>query len=104
MKLPNCEKAFVDIAKLRDYLLNPEHESGGQKARVFRAALGLTLDDAEWLRVELLRIARERDATPGELVPFGQKYVIDANLLSATEWLLCEQPGSSKMGGTSRGW
>ncbi len=104
MKLPNSEKAFVDIAKLRDYSLNPEHESGGHKARVFRAALGLTLDDAEWLRIELLRIAREGNATPGELVLFGQKYVIDAKLTSATEWLLCEQPGSSKMGRTSRGW
>jgi hypothetical protein len=80
MKLPNSEKAFVDIAKLRDYSLNAEHESGGHKARVFRAALGLTLDDADWLRVELLRIARECDATPGELVSFGQKYVIDAEL------------------------
>lgn len=43
MKLPNSEKAFVDIAKLRDYSLNPEHESGGHKARVFRAALGLKI-------------------------------------------------------------
>lgn len=80
MKLPNSEKAFVDTAKLRDYSLNPEHESGGHKARVFRAALGLTLDHAEWLRIELLRIAREGNATPGELVLFGQKYVIDAKL------------------------
>jgi hypothetical protein len=80
MKLPNSEKAFVDIAKLRDYSLNPEHESGGHKARVFRAALGLTLDDAEWLRVELLRIAREGDSVVGELSPFGQKYVVDAAL------------------------
>jgi Domain of unknown function (DUF6883) len=78
MKLPNSEKAFVDIAKLRDYSLNPEHESGGHKARVFRASLGLTLEDAEWLRLELLRIAREGHAVVGELSPFGQKYVVDA--------------------------
>ena len=80
VKLPNSEKAFVDITKLKNYSLNPEHESGGHKARVFRAALGLTLDDAEWLRVELLRIAREGDAPIGELSPFGQKYVIDSEL------------------------
>ncbi len=65
MKLPNCEKAFVDIAKLRDYSLNPEHESGGHKARVFQAALGLTADDAEWLRAQVFRIARDGDAAPG---------------------------------------
>ena len=80
MKLPNSEKAFVDIAKLRDYSLNLEHESGGHKARVFRAALGLTIDDAEWLRAQVLRIAVEGDATSGDLSAFGQKYVIDATL------------------------
>jgi hypothetical protein len=81
MRLPNSEKALVDLAKLRDYSLNPEHESGGHKARVFRAALGLTLDDAGWLRAEVLRIARDGDAAIGELSSFGQKYVIDAALI-----------------------
>jgi hypothetical protein len=80
MKLPNSHLAMVDITKLQDYSLNPEHESGGHKARVFRAALGLTIDDAEWLRAHVLRIAREGDAIIGELSFFGQKYVIDAAL------------------------
>ena len=80
MKLPNAKHALVDLAKLKDYSLNPEHESGGHKARVFRAALGLTLDDAEWLRAEVLKIATEGDAVVGELSRFGQKYVIDAEL------------------------
>ncbi|MEK6336584.1 MAG: DUF6883 domain-containing protein [Acidobacteriota bacterium] len=66
MKLPNSDKALVEIAKLRDYSLNPDHRSGGHKARVFRAALGLTRDDAEWVRAELLRIAREGDASIAE--------------------------------------
>jgi hypothetical protein len=80
MKLPNSQRAFVDLAKLRDYSLNPEHESGGSKARVFRAALGLTIDDADWLRTEVLRIAKEGDTKSGEVSQFGQKYVIDAEL------------------------
>jgi len=80
VKLPNSQRAFVDLTKLRDYSLNPEHESGGHKARVFRAALGLTIDDAQWLRAELLRIAREGEARFGEVSHFGQKYVIDATL------------------------
>jgi hypothetical protein len=47
---------------------------------VFRAALGLTLDDAEWLRAELIKIAIECEASIGELSRFGQKYVIDTRL------------------------
>ena len=54
MKLPNSDRAVVEIAKLRDYCLNPEHPHGKHKARVFAAALGLTADQAETLRDELL--------------------------------------------------
>jgi len=32
MKLPNSEKAVVEPAKLSDYSLNLQHESGGHKA------------------------------------------------------------------------
>jgi hypothetical protein len=35
MKLPNAEKAVVDIVKLRDYSLNPHHPEGKHKARAF---------------------------------------------------------------------
>lgn len=28
MKIPNAERAIVDIRKLRDYCLNPEHDVG----------------------------------------------------------------------------
>lgn len=80
MRLPNSHKAFVDLAKLRAYSLNPDHESGGDKARVFRAALGLTVDDAPWLRSELLKIALEGQTTVGEASEFGLKYIIDATL------------------------
>jgi hypothetical protein len=37
--LPNGHRAFVDVAKLRDYYLNPSHEDGKHKARVFASAL-----------------------------------------------------------------
>jgi hypothetical protein len=47
MKLPNAERAFVDVAKLRDYSLNAEHKEGKHKARVFAAALGLRSGDVE---------------------------------------------------------
>ncbi len=41
MKLPNGERAVVDVAKLTQYCLNPQHVDGKHKARVFAAALGL---------------------------------------------------------------
>ncbi|GJG85381.1 hypothetical protein tb265_05620 [Gemmatimonadetes bacterium T265] len=41
MKLPNAERAVVDPAKVRDYLLSPDHPVGESKARFF-ATLGLT--------------------------------------------------------------
>ena len=44
-KLPNSERAVVEIGKLRDYSLNQEHEVGKHKARVFKAALGITIDE-----------------------------------------------------------
>lgn len=77
MKLPNSDRAFVDIAKLRDYALDPIHSKGKHKARVFASALGLTRNDAEWLRDELLRVARESDCSLGQLTPHGQRYIQD---------------------------
>ena len=80
MKLPNAERAFVDIAKLRDYSLNAEHKEGKHKARVFAAALGLGFDDAEWLREKLLNIANSEDCRPGRKTEYGQRYLIDFEL------------------------
>ena len=77
MKLPNADRAIVDIAKLRDYSLNPKHPEGKHKARVFNGALGLTMADADWLREELLRVARQADCQPGGLTDHGQRYIID---------------------------
>ena len=77
MKLPNPERAVVDIQKLRDYCLNPEHRRGGHKARVFAASLGLTAADADYLREALLVAVRKHDAVPAEADEYGQRFVID---------------------------
>jgi hypothetical protein len=62
MLLPNREQAVVDLTKLSDYCLNPEHPRGRHKARVFASALGLTLADAESLRAMLLLVALDHEA------------------------------------------
>jgi hypothetical protein len=53
MPIPHAERAVVDIRKLRDYCMNPMHDEGQHKARLFATALGMTAEDAEDLRVLL---------------------------------------------------
>ena len=77
MQLPNKENAVVDIAKLRDYCLNPEHKDGKHKARVFQAALGLAQDDAEKLRDMILQAVETTDAEQTSTTPFGERFVVD---------------------------
>ena len=78
MKLPNPHKAVVEIEKLRDYSLNLDHRVGSHKARVFKAALDLTVHEADWLQEQALEIAVTGNAVPGTSSVFGDKYVIDA--------------------------
>ncbi|MBC6424330.1 MAG: hypothetical protein GDA43_24890 [Hormoscilla sp. SP5CHS1] len=80
MKLPNFQRAVVDIEKLRDYCLNPNHGRGQHKARFFAAILGLTAENAEELREELLAAARTGDATPTERDEYGQRYRLDLEM------------------------
>ena len=51
--LPNAEKAVIDPAKIRDYLLSPVHPVGRFKAVVFQA-LGYTAEGWEQLRDDIL--------------------------------------------------
>ena len=83
MKVPGAERAFVDIAKIRDYSLNSAHKEGKHKARVFAAALDLTEDDADWLRQILLDVVRQHDCQLGRKTTFGQRYIVDFPLARA---------------------
>ncbi len=67
----------MDIAKLKGYCLNPKHKRGQHKARVFAAALGLTVDDAEFLQDALLEAVQWYEAKPTETIEYGQLYVLD---------------------------
>ena len=75
--MPNAERAIVDIRKLRDYCLNPMHDEGQHKARLFATALGMTADDAEDLRVLLLQAVTISDAQLGRRDAYGQRYTVD---------------------------
>ena len=56
MKLPNGELTIVDLRKLQEYCLNPQHPRGRHKARVF-ASVGIREADADQLRTALLDAA-----------------------------------------------
>jgi hypothetical protein len=76
MLIPNAKNAVVDIRKLRDYCLNPEHDDGKQKARLFSSLLGMTADNAEELRQILLKVIQTDEAQLGRRDGFGQRYIL----------------------------
>jgi len=77
MKLPQGERAVVDLAKLRNYCLNPEHLRGRHKARVFAARLGLDSGDASRLREALLQAACAEEVVEGHADEHGRRYILD---------------------------
>ena len=77
MRMPNPDRAVVDIEKLRDYCLNTAHPRGRHMARVFLASLGLTADGAEQLPDSLLAAACSEAAVPAEWDDYGRRYVVD---------------------------
>jgi len=82
MLISNAENAVVDIRKLRDYCLNPEHSDGKHKARLFSSILGMTADNAEELRQILLEVIQTHEAQLGRQDEFGQRYTLDFSI----EW------------------
>jgi hypothetical protein len=78
--LPNAERAVLDLRKLADYCLSPEHPRGRHKARVFREALGIGRSDAAWLREVLLAGAAGFEAQPLDIDRYGSRWRIDMPL------------------------
>jgi Domain of unknown function (DUF6883) len=52
-QLPHASLAVIDPRKLTSYVLNPEHETGGAKAALFRDALGITAADWRFLEAQV---------------------------------------------------
>lgn len=84
MGLPNAEHAEVDPRKLTEYCLSTTHPVGKHKAAVFRAALGLTVADAEFLREQLLQAAVAGEAVAERADEFGERFRIDFEVSTAS--------------------
>lgn len=79
-KLPNPEKAFIDLNKLIGYCLNPEHPEGQHKALVFKSALNIGLDEVDILKAALLQTAQDNTATLLESNQYGTKYSVECEI------------------------
>lgn len=77
--LPNAANAEIDPRKLRDYALNPEHETGRYKATFF-TQMGYSAND--WLRLayDIRQQHLSQPAETGQASPYGRKYTITAPL------------------------
>ena len=88
MKLPNADRAEVDLRKLSEYCLSSTHPIGKHKAVVFRAALGMTADDAEVFRERILGAAIEEEAVFECADEFGDRYRLDFEVIAPSGGVL----------------
>jgi len=78
--LPHAKNAVIDLAKLRDYCLDPLHPRGRHKARVFRTALGLHQADAGWLKAAIEAALPDCEGLELETDEFGARWRVDLAL------------------------
>jgi hypothetical protein len=92
--IPAANRATVDPAKVRDYLLSREHPIGRFKARVFASA-GYGSENWQLLQRDLQVIAQSADAVRTRSETYGQFFEIrailhgpDGTLPVLTMWIL----------------
>jgi len=56
-KFPNRKNAVIEISKLEKYCLNPLHQRGKHKAKVFKSVLNISNKDINFLYEKLLEAA-----------------------------------------------
>src|SRR3990172_2817742 len=79
MKLPDKEKAYIPLLKIKDYLLSETHPIGKSKAKFFRS-LGFNELNIDLLKQGLLTIAQIEDVKEAVSSTHGVKYLIDGLL------------------------
>jgi hypothetical protein len=80
VRLPSANRAIIDVEKLRDYCLSPQHPRGRHKARVFEARLGILRTHAEELRRQILEAVGSAEAIEGAADAFGRRFVVDCRV------------------------
>ncbi len=75
--VPNAEQAVIHPDKRRRYALDPGSEIGGNKARVFAAALGFTQENAGELERQRLRGLPGAPSTERRATVYGRTFSAD---------------------------
>lgn len=100
--LPRAEDAEVPEDKLRGYALDPDHQTGRHKARVFLSSLGIARSDWAFLRDQILdRVARSPVTAIRPKPPYGDEYEVRIQIDGLngethpviTGWLVSEDAG-----------
>lgn len=78
--LPNVEKATINLKKLTEYALNPNHPVGGNKAKVFESALGYNQSNADALMKQIYEKLPNSKAVLGKSDAYGQRYTVDISI------------------------
>lgn len=98
--LLNANQAIIDPRKLTEYALNPNHPKGMHKARVFKSALGITIEHAQELIAQVRRGIISTPAIPGATDSFGTHMTVDllvtgpaGQAIVRTSWIY--DPGST---------
>ena len=93
--LPNYQRAFIDIQKLKKYILNENHPIGKHKAKLFQSVLSISLDDAERFAESIMQNLRFNKAITGKKDDYGQRYFIDMKIsnfdkeaITRTAWIV----------------
>lgn len=76
VRLPNAGQARIPTDKLVRYALDPAHERGQHKARVFASALGITAADWRYLHDAILGALPEAAVRSTRITPFGVTYEV----------------------------
>ena len=83
MRVPNTERAIIDPAKIRDYLLSSAHPVGRFKARFFMR-LGFRAEEWDAFARALREQHLTQDATPSPPDAYGQAFTVRAMLQGPT--------------------
>jgi len=95
MFLLNADRAFIDDRKLMDYCLSESHPIGKHKAKVFKSALGFSVEHFPRLKEIILQAVLEKEANFTESNQYGELYVVDIEVenppdkaLVRTSWIV----------------